>query len=65
MKSWNFGTIKLTEPTNFMEFINCICMRETIALSSENQFKCEECGMVFSSQQELQQHANEEHVAAP
>jgi hypothetical protein len=24
----NFGTIKLTEPTNFMEFINCICMRE-------------------------------------
>jgi uncharacterized C2H2 Zn-finger protein len=33
-------------------------------MSSENQFKCEECGMVFSSQQELQQHANEEHVAA-
>jgi hypothetical protein len=23
------------------------------AMSSENQFKCEECGMVFSSQQEL------------
>jgi uncharacterized C2H2 Zn-finger protein len=33
-----------------------------IALSSENQFKCEECGIVFSSQQELQRHANEEHV---
>jgi uncharacterized C2H2 Zn-finger protein len=32
------------------------------AMSSENQFKCEECGMVFSSQQELQQHANKEHV---
>ncbi|HKG86790.1 MAG TPA: C2H2-type zinc finger protein [Nitrososphaeraceae archaeon] len=62
MKSWNFGTIKLTEPTNFMEFINCICMRETIALSSENQFKCEECGIVFSSQQELQRHAKEQHV---
>jgi uncharacterized C2H2 Zn-finger protein len=35
---------------------------EEIAMSSENQYKCEECGMVFSSQQKLQQHANEEHV---
>jgi len=33
-----------------------------IALSSDNKYKCEECGMVFSSQQELQQHANEQHV---
>jgi uncharacterized C2H2 Zn-finger protein len=33
--------------------------------SEENKYKCEECGMVFSSQQELQRHANEEHVAAP
>ncbi|HZC48805.1 MAG TPA: C2H2-type zinc finger protein [Nitrososphaeraceae archaeon] len=32
---------------------------------NKNKYKCEECGMVFSSQQELQQHANEEHVAAP
>jgi hypothetical protein len=60
----NLETIKLTEPTKFIQFINCICERY-IALSSENQFKCEECGMVFSSQQELQQHASEEHVAAP
>jgi uncharacterized C2H2 Zn-finger protein len=39
----------------------------TMSSSSENKnkYKCEECGMVFSSQQELQQHANEEHVAAP
>ena len=37
-------------------------MREIIALSSENQFKCEECGMVFSSQEELQRHTNKEHV---
>jgi uncharacterized C2H2 Zn-finger protein len=34
-------------------------------MSSENQYKCEECGMVFRSQQQLQQHTNEEHVAAP
>ena len=31
-------------------------------MSSENQFKCEEYGMVFRFQQELQRHANEEHV---
>jgi hypothetical protein len=24
----NFGTIKLTEPTNFMEFINCMYERD-------------------------------------
>jgi uncharacterized C2H2 Zn-finger protein len=33
-------------------------------MSSENQYKCEECGMVFSSQQELQQHANKQHIVA-
>ena len=31
-------------------------------MSSQNQFKCEQCGMTFDSQQELQQHANEQHV---
>ncbi|HZC48116.1 MAG TPA: C2H2-type zinc finger protein [Nitrososphaeraceae archaeon] len=36
--------------------------KQIIMSSEENQFKCEECGMVFSSQQELQQHANKEHV---
>jgi uncharacterized C2H2 Zn-finger protein len=30
--------------------------------SSEGQYKCEDCGMSFNSQQELQQHANKEHV---
>jgi len=30
--------------------------------SSETQYKCEDCGMSFNSQQELQQHANKEHV---
>ena len=30
MKSWNFGTIKLTEPTNFMEFINCMYERDKL-----------------------------------
>jgi uncharacterized C2H2 Zn-finger protein len=33
-----------------------------IVMSSEKQYKCEECDMVFSSQQELQAHANKEHV---
>ena len=44
-----------------MEVINHMHTKQ-IAISSKNQFKCEECGMVFSSQQELQHHANEQHV---
>jgi uncharacterized C2H2 Zn-finger protein len=31
-------------------------------MSSETQYKCEDCGMSFNSQHELQQHANKEHV---
>ncbi len=31
-------------------------------MSSANQFKCEECGMTFRSQEELQTHSNTEHV---
>jgi hypothetical protein len=30
MKSWNFGTIKLTESTNFMESINCMYGRDKL-----------------------------------
>ncbi|MDQ3840374.1 MAG: hypothetical protein M3297_14035 [Thermoproteota archaeon] len=30
--------------------------------SSTNQFKCEECGTTFGSQEELQAHSNKEHV---
>jgi uncharacterized C2H2 Zn-finger protein len=29
---------------------------------SENQSKCEQCGAVFGSQQELQVHINQQHV---
>jgi transposase-like protein len=53
--------IKLTYPTNFMEFINYMYTKQ-IHMSSETQYKCEDCGMSFNSQQELQQHANKEHV---
>jgi len=33
-------------------------------MSSEksNNYKCEECGISFSSQQELQEHNNKEHI---
>ena len=31
-------------------------------MSSETQYKCEDCGMSFNCQQELQQHANKERV---
>ena len=31
-------------------------------MSSANQFKCEQCGMTFHSQEELQTHSNIEHV---
>ena len=31
-------------------------------MSSTNQFKCEQCGMTFGSQEELQTHSNKEHV---
>jgi uncharacterized C2H2 Zn-finger protein len=30
--------------------------------SGEKQYRCEECGISFSSQDELQQHNNQEHV---
>jgi uncharacterized C2H2 Zn-finger protein len=43
-----------------MEVINHMHTKQ-IAMSSENYFKREECGMVFSSQQELQHHANKQH----
>jgi len=45
-----------------MEFINSMYTKQITMSSSENQYKCEECGTVFRSQQELQQHTNEEHV---
>jgi uncharacterized C2H2 Zn-finger protein len=37
---------------------------EAVVSSSEtgNPHRCEECGMSFKSQQELQEHNNEEHV---
>ena len=31
-------------------------------MSSANQFKCEECGTIFGSQEELQAHSNTQHV---
>jgi uncharacterized C2H2 Zn-finger protein len=31
-------------------------------MSSANPFKCEECGMTFGSQEELQAHSNTQHV---
>ena len=31
-------------------------------MSSSNQFKCEQCGKTFGSQEELQAHSNLEHV---
>jgi hypothetical protein len=30
--------------------------------SSTSQFRCEECGETFNSQEELQAHNNREHV---
>ena len=44
-----------------MQFINYMYTKQ-ITMSSENKYKCEDCGMSFNSQQELQQHANEQHV---
>jgi hypothetical protein len=32
----NFGTIKLTEPTNFMQFINCMYVKEMQCLPKTN-----------------------------
>jgi uncharacterized C2H2 Zn-finger protein len=31
-------------------------------MSSANQFKCEQCGMTFGSQEELQAHGNTQHA---
>jgi uncharacterized Zn-finger protein len=30
--------------------------------SEKKQYRCEECGISFSSQGELQQHNNQEHI---
>ena len=45
-----------------MQFINYMYAKQITMSSSEGQYKCEDCGMSFNSQQELQQHANKEHV---
>jgi uncharacterized C2H2 Zn-finger protein len=31
-------------------------------MSSDEPYRCEECGALFNSQQELQEHNNQEHV---
>ena len=31
-------------------------------MSSTNQFKCEQCGEAFGSQEDLQAHSNTQHV---
>jgi hypothetical protein len=37
-------------------------MDEYMSSKTDKPYKCEECGLSFNSQQELQEHNNEQHV---
>jgi hypothetical protein len=43
-------------------YINYSKDKKTLMSSEINNYRCEECGISFSSQRELQEHNNQEHI---
>jgi hypothetical protein len=44
------------------EYINYSKGKKILMSSEINKYKCEECGISFESQRELQEHNNQEHI---